>query len=103
EAGMGDDLSVMSGGDVVGFELFAIGPELAELEPVVADDARIGSAAGQILVGEVVDDPLEVVLEIEGIERDVEPVGYAAGVAGVEGAAAAFLVGRTVLGAVGAG
>src|SRR5947208_7856205 len=41
-AGAGDDLGVMAGGDVVGFELFAIRPEFAELEPVIADDARVG-------------------------------------------------------------
>ena len=82
----------MAGGDEVGVELLAVGPELAELEPVVADDARVRRAAREVLVGEVVDDAVEVVLEVEGVERDVEPVGDAAGIAGVDGAAAALLV-----------
>ncbi len=93
-AGAGDDAGVVAGGHEVGLHLPAVGPELAELQPVVADDARVGRAPGQVLVGEVVDDAAEVTLEVEGVEGDVEPVGDAAGVAGVLGAAAAPFVGR---------
>ena len=88
----GTMLGVMAGGDEIGFELLAVGPQLAELQPVVADDARIRRAAGQVFVGEIVDDAVEVALEIEGVKRDVEPVGDAAGIAGIDGAAAALLV-----------
>src|SRR5262249_16018419 len=45
-----------------------------------------------ILVGEVVDDAIELVLEIERVKRDVEAVGDAAGVTGIDGATAALLV-----------
>ena len=97
-------LGVVAGGDEVGLELLAVGPQLAELQPVVADDARVRRPAREVLVGEVVDDAAEVALEVEGVERDVEPVGHAAGIAGIEGAAAALLVrGAVVLGAVDAG
>ena len=51
-----------------------------------------GVRPGEVLVGEVVDDAVEVRLEVEGVERDVEPVGDAAGVAGIEARAAALLV-----------
>ena len=67
-------------------------PELAELQPGVAHDARVRRAAARVLVGEVVDDPVELALEVEGVERDVEPVRDAPGVAGVDGRAAALLV-----------
>ena len=96
-AGARHHADVMAGGDVVGLELFAVGPEFAELEPGVADDAGVGRAAGEVLVGEVVDDPAEVLLEIQRVEGDVEPVGHAAGVASVEGATAALLVGGAVV------
>ena len=85
-------LDVMAGGDEVGVELLAVRPELAELEPVVADDARIRRSARGVLVGEVVHDAAEVVFEIEGVKRNVEPIGDPASVAGVDGAAAALLV-----------
>jgi hypothetical protein len=81
----------VAGGHVVRIQLLAVRPELAKLQPVVTDDARIGRAAGQVFVGEVVDDTIEVALEVEGVERDVEPVGHAAGVAGIDGATAALL------------
>ena len=67
------------------------GPELAELEPGVADDAGIGRATLRVFVDEVVHDLLEVALEIEGIKRHVELIGDAAGIAGIDGSAAAFL------------
>ena len=83
---------VMAGGDEIGPDAVGIVEQLAELQPVVADDAGIGGAAGGVFVHEIVDDPAELVLEIEGIKRDVEPIGHAAGVAGVHGGAAAFFM-----------
>jgi hypothetical protein len=82
----------MSGGDEISLELSAVGPELAELEPGVADDAGIRRASGQIFIGEIVNDPVEFTFEIKSIERNAKAVGYAAGVSGVLSAAAAFLV-----------
>ena len=89
-----DDPGVVAGGDEVGVELLAERPQLAELQPGVADDARVRRAAAEVLVGEVVDDAVELALEVERVERDVEPVGDAPGVAGVDGRAAALLVVR---------
>src|SRR5258708_8359692 len=83
---------VMPRGNVVGFQLFAVGPEFAELEPIVANNAGIGCSPGKVFVGEVIDDAAEVALEVESVKRNVEQVGHPAGVAGVDGAAAALLV-----------
>ncbi len=88
---------VMAGGDELGAELLRERPELAELQPGVAHDARVRRAAERVLVGEVVDDLVELALEVERVERDVEPVGDAAGVAGVDRGAATLLVVRRVL------
>ena len=89
-----DDLGVMPGGDGVGPELLGERPELPELEPGVADDARVRRSTAQVFVGEVVDDLVELGLEVEGVERDVELVRDPPGVAGVDGGAAPLLVVR---------
>src|SRR5262249_37706283 len=60
-----NNLGIVSRGNEVGIELLAVGPELAELQPVVADDAGVWRAAGEVFIGEVVDDPVELVLKIE--------------------------------------
>ena len=91
----GDQARIMTGGHEICSELLPIGPQLAELEPGVANDARVGRAAGEVLVGEVVDDPAEMLLEVEGVERDVEPIRDAAPVARIDGRAAAFFAVRT--------
>src|SRR5207249_3308196 len=91
--------SIVAGRDEVGVELLAERPELAELQPGIADDARVGRAAGEVLVGKVIDDAVELGLEVESVERDVEPVSDAAGIAGVDGGATAFLVGGQTPGA----
>ena len=70
----------MAGRHEVGADLFAIGPQLAELEPDVADHARIGRSSRQILVREVIFDPREVALEIKGVKRNVEPIGDTLGI-----------------------
>ena len=67
----------MPGGHEVGAELLAVRPELAELEPVVANHAGIRRAAGEIFVGKVIDDAVEVAFEIESVKRYVETVGDA--------------------------
>ena len=93
--------SVVSRGDEIGFDLLTVGPELAEFQPAIAYDARIRRPAGQVFVGEVVDDAVEVFLEVEGVKGDVETVGNAASVSGVHGAATAFfVVGPAVVAAV---
>src|SRR5581483_74798 len=57
-----------------------------------------------VFLGEVIHDAAEILLEIEGVERDIETIGDAAGVGSIDGAAAAFLVCRArALGSVDAG
>src|SRR5262249_37571962 len=73
------DAGVMAGGDEVGAQLPAVLPQAAELQPAVADDARVRRPPGQVLVGEVVDDAAEVLFEIEGVKGEIESVGDAAG------------------------
>src|SRR5436305_875130 len=81
----------------IGAKLLAVAPELAELEPGIADNARIGRAALDILVDEVVHDPAEVLLEVERVEGDIEAVRDAAGIAGIQGDTAALLAVRAVV------
>src|SRR6516225_5078750 len=91
-------LGVMPGGDEVCLNLFGVGPKLAELEPAVANDTGVRRTAGKVFVGEVVDDTVEVALEIQGVKGDVELVSNSPRVAGINGAAAAFLaIGPAVL------
>src|SRR6185437_13465815 len=75
-----------------GAELLAERPELPELQPVVADHAGVGRAAARVFVREVVDDLVEFAFEIEGVKRDVQAIGDAAGIAGIDGGTTAFLV-----------
>ncbi len=107
-AGDGSQLGIVTRGDGVGIDLLGEFPQLAELEPVVAHHAGIGRAAGQVFVGEVVLDPAKRVLKVEGVKRNIEQVGHAAGVGRVGRAAAALLVGgaaakRGVVSALGNG
>ncbi len=92
------DPGVMAGRHEVGPDLLAVGPELAELEPDVAHDARIRRPPGHVLVGEIIHDPREVALEVEGVERDIEPVGDALGIHGIGDAAAGLRPPLRVLG-----
>ena len=82
----------MPRGDELGPDAVGIVEQLAELEPVVALHARVGRAAAGVFVDEVVDDLPELGLQVQGIKRNVQPVGHAAGVLGVAGRAAALLV-----------
>ena len=81
--GPSDHPGIVAGRHEVGPDLLAVRPELAELEPDVAEDAGVGGPAGRVFVGELLHDPGEVALEIEGVERDVEPIGDRPGVDGV--------------------
>ena len=99
----GGEAGVVAGGDEVGFELQAVCPQPAELERAVADDTGIGRASREVFVGEIVDDPGELALEVERVKRDVQLVGDAAGVGSVRRAAATLLViGPAVVDAVNA-
>ena len=70
----------MAGGDELGADAVGIVEQLAELEPVVAHHAGIGRARGRVLGDEIIDDPAELVLKIQRVERNVEPIGHAAGI-----------------------
>ena len=87
----GDRAGVVAGGDEIGADGMGVAGEFAELEVFVATDAGVGGAAGIVLADEVIDDPAEIVLEVEGIEGDVEDAGDVAGVGGVGGGAAALV------------
>ncbi len=83
---------VMAGGDVVCADGFGVAGELSEFEVFVAADAGVGGAAAVIFADEVVDDSAEVVLEVEGVEGDIEEAGDLACVGGIAGGAAALVV-----------
>ncbi len=85
------DAGVVSAGDEVGVDAAGVLMEGAELEPVVAADAGIGGAARRVLVGEVVDDPGEVLLEVADVEGDPQFGGDEPGVGGVVDGAAALV------------
>ena len=74
--------------------LSAILQELAELQPGVAGDARIGRPPGGVFGHEVCDNPAEFLLEIQDIEGDIQPLGDAAGILGVGRATAALRAAR---------
>src|SRR4051812_40508457 len=86
----------MAAGDVVRADGLGIGSELAELQPVVAANARVGRAAPVVLVDEVVDDAAEVFLEVQHVKGDTEHPRPPPGVVGVEDGTAALLVSGTV-------
>ena len=65
--------------------------EPAKLDPRVAPHAGVGRAPTAIVRREGIDDPVEVGRQVERVERDAEPVGHAAGVEGVGGAAASLV------------
>ena len=82
----------MAGGDELGPDAVGIVEQLAELEPVVADDAGIRRAGRRYSSDEIIDDPAELVRRFRRVKRNIEPIGHAAGIGGVAGAAAALLV-----------
>ena len=84
----------MPGGHVLRPDAVGIVEQPAELQPGIADDARVGRAAGRILANEVIDDACELLLEVHRVEGDTEHVGHAAGVGRVGGRAAALLAKR---------
>ena len=79
---------VVAGRHEVGPCLFTVAPELAELEPDVAHHARVGRSAGDVFSDEVILDPPEFPLEIQGVKRDIEQVGDALGIHGIGDATA---------------
>jgi hypothetical protein len=79
-----------------GAERLGPGKEIGELDRLIAAHARHRGLAGQIAVGEIVDDGLaELRFEIEDVMRNVEPGGDPAGIVDIApGAAGPGLAGR---------
>ena len=96
----GAQLGVVAGGDGVEAEGQRPVEHGGELDLLVAAQARVGRAAGGVLVHEVLDHVLvEAVGEVPDVERDADDVGRAAGVVAVldrAAAAGAGAVGRGV-------
>ena len=84
----------MAGGDLLGADAVGVLGQFAELQPGVADDAGIGRSPGRVLGDEVIDDPRELLLEVQDVEGDAQAVGDASGVVGVGLAAAALFAAR---------
>ena len=84
----------MAGGHKVGLHAVGIVEQPAEFEPGVADDTGIGRSRRGVLRHEIVDDPAELILEIQGIKRNIQAVGHPPGVFGIDGGAATLLVCR---------
>ena len=96
---VGFDAGVVAGGDVAGLKHpGALGQE-AELDLVVAGDARVGRASALVLAAEVVDDEAaELALHVEHVVRHAEDAADGAGVLNVvQGAAAPVVVGQVSL------
>ncbi len=70
----------------------AVGPQLPELQPTVAHHAGVRRSSRKVLVGEIIDDPIELALEVQSVKGDIEAIGNPAGIPGVDGAATALLV-----------
>ena len=85
---------IVAGGHELRVDAVGVLKQLAEFQPLITDNARIGSAAAHVFVDEVVDDPAEIRLQIQRIERDIQPIRDAPRVGRIVGAAAALLVTR---------
>lgn len=66
------DPGIVPAGDMRGTDLASVVVQATELQPVVAAHAGIRGAACVVLRDEVVDDPREVTLEVDHVERHVE-------------------------------
>ena len=89
---------VVAGGDAFCADLARGDEELIELHVIVAQGARDGRAAFEIIRDEGADHvALEFALEVHDVERDAEMFGYAAGVVDIVVRAAAMLGGAVIL------
>ena len=67
------DTGIMAGGEEIGLQLPRPPQQQLELEPLITEHAGIGSAAGEVIVAETVDDlPLEILFKIYDVKRDIE-------------------------------
>ena len=79
---------VVPRGDLPGADAIGVVDQLAEFQPRIADDARVGRPPGRVLGNKVMDNAAEFLLEIDRIERDSQSLGDASGVGRVACAAA---------------
>ena len=82
----------MPRGDVVRIDTVCVVEQAAELDPVVAHDARIGCASRCVFIDKIVDDVGKFGLQVERVKRNVHLVGNASGILGVRGAATPLFV-----------
>ena len=83
---------VVPGGDELGSHAVGVIEQLAELEPVVALHAGVRRPPAGVLVHEIVDDLLELRLQVQGVERNIQLIGHAAGILRITGTATTLLV-----------
>ncbi len=84
------DAGMVTCGHESGTYCICVLDQTAELELLITDHAGIRRSSSLILISKVVDDPVEVVLEVQHVERDAQLAGHAPGVGSVGGAAAAL-------------
>ncbi len=80
----------MTGRHEIGSDLFAIRPQLAELEPDVAHHTRVRCAAGEVFLSEIILDSLEISLEIKSVKWDIQAIRDVLSIDGIRGAATGF-------------
>lgn len=85
-------LSVMPGRDFFSADIASKIPKVAELKPVVAHHAWVRSAAGKVLVCEVIFDAPEGIFEVYCVERDVQRIGDSPGICRIRCAAATLFM-----------
>ena len=85
-----DQSGVVPRGNLPGADAIGIVDQLAEFQPRIADDARVGRPPGRVLGNKVMDNAAEFLLEIDRIEGDSQPLGDTSGVGRVACAAAAL-------------
>ena len=93
------DLCVVPRGHEITAELLTKLPQLAELEPIVADNTGVGRSSFEVFISKVVDDLPEFLFKIERIKRNPEFVGDPSRIPGIDGGAASFFaIGPLIVG-----
>ena len=85
------DAGVMTACHPLCIDALGVGVQAAKLEPVITADALVWCTAGVVLILKILNDLLELIGEVEGVEGDVECGGDASGIMRVGDGAAAFV------------
>ena len=83
-----DQSGVVARGDLPGADTIGVVDQLAEFQPGIANDARVGRPPGSVLGNEVMDNAAEFLLEIDRIEGDSQSLGDTSGIGRIACAAA---------------